>query len=203
MSSVPSCHESGGKLVNEYDGGRALKMTEAAVDDFERHRDHLRAVAFHILGSLSDAEDAVQEAWLRMQRSDVTAIRNLRGWLTTVVARICLDMLRARSTRREVVLEDTAGDLLAVSSGPEEEAVLADSVGVALTVILQTLSPAERPALVLRDMFGLPFAEIGPIVQRSPMLLHSWPPGLVVACVEAARRPAATWQCNDGWWRRS
>jgi RNA polymerase sigma factor (sigma-70 family) len=133
---------------------------------FEDHRDHLRAVAYRMLGSRSDADDAVQEAWLRMDRADTGDVRNLRGWLTTVVARVCLDMLRARNARCEEPLGDAPPRPAAVVD-PEQEAVLADSIGVALLVILQTLSPAERLAFVLHDMFDLPFAEIAPIVGRS------------------------------------
>jgi RNA polymerase sigma factor (sigma-70 family) len=135
-------------------------------EPFEEHRPHLRAVAYRMLGSLTEADDAVQEAWLRYERSDVTDVRNLRGWLTTVVAHICLDMLRARSTRAEEPLGE-APAIAADSVDPEAEAVLADSIGVALLVILQTLSPAERLAFVLHDMFDLPFAEIAPIVGRT------------------------------------
>jgi RNA polymerase sigma-70 factor (ECF subfamily) len=134
---------------------------------FEQHRSHLRAVAYRMLGSLTEADDVVQEAWLRMDRADVGDVRNPRGWLTTVVARICLDMLRARSARPEEPL-DAANPIAApYAVDPEQEAVLADSIGVALLVILQTLSPAERLAFVLHDMFDLPFAEIAPIVGRS------------------------------------
>lgn len=147
-----------------------------SADAFEQHRAHLRSVAYRMLGSVSEADDAVQDAWLRMDRADISDVRNLRGWLTTVVARICLDMLRARSVRAEEPLDDLHGlpTVHVAPAGapagpvdPEAEAVLADSVGVALLVILQTLSPAERLAFVLHDMFGLPFAEIGPIIGRS------------------------------------
>jgi RNA polymerase sigma factor (sigma-70 family) len=134
---------------------------------FEEHRAHLRAVAYRMLGSLTEADDAVQEAWLRMDRTDVSDVRNMRGWLTTVVARICLDMLRARSSRREETLEEVPAVASSDAVDPEAEAMLADSIGVALLVILQTLSPAERLAFVLHDMFDLPFAEIAPIVGRS------------------------------------
>jgi RNA polymerase sigma factor (sigma-70 family) len=136
---------------------------------FEEHRAHLRAVAYRMLGSRSEADDAVQEAWLRMDRTDISDVRNLRGWLTTVVARICLDMLRARSARPELPLDDAvkAQRVAPDAVDPEQEAELADSIGVALLVILQTLSPAERLAFVLHDMFDLPFAEIAPIVGRS------------------------------------
>jgi RNA polymerase sigma factor (sigma-70 family) len=140
------------------------------VDEFEEHRAHLRAVAYRMLGSLPEAEDAVQEAWLRMARADVSDVRNMRGWLTTVVARICLDVLRARSAHPEQSLDETttASRVATVEpADPEQEALLADSIGVALLVILQRLSPAERLAFVLHDMFDLPFAEIAPIVGRS------------------------------------
>jgi RNA polymerase sigma factor (sigma-70 family) len=138
------------------------------VNGFEEHRAHLRAVAYRMLGTMAEAEDAVQEAWLRMDRTDVTDVRNVRGWLTTVVARICLDMLRARRAHPEQPLDDAA-EVHEVTDqvDPEAEAVLADSIGIALLVILQTLSPAERLALVLHDMFDLPFSEIAPIVGRS------------------------------------
>jgi len=140
------------------------------MDEFEEHRAHLQAVAYRMLGSLPEAEDAVQEAWLRMRRADVADIRNMRGWLTTVVAHICLDMLRARSSRPEQPLDETtpaAHTATTESVDPEQQALLADSVGLALLVILQRLSPAERLAFVLHDMFDLPFAEIAPIVGRS------------------------------------
>lgn len=147
----------------EYDGRRYEVRGEA----FEEHRPHLRAVAYRMLGSLTEADDAVQEAWLRMDRADVGDIRNPRGWLTTVVARICLDMLRARSARPEEPLNEANAIAAPDAVDPEQEAVLADSIGVALLVILQTLSPAERLAFVLHDMFDLPYAEIAPIVGRS------------------------------------
>ena len=138
------------------------------MNDFEEHRSHLRGVAYRMLGSLTEADDAVQEAWLRMDRADVSDVANMRGWLTTVVARICLDMLRARGARPEVTLDQTPGTpLVADTVDPEQEALLADSIGAALLVILQRLSPAERLAFVLHDMFDLPFAEIAPIVGRS------------------------------------
>jgi RNA polymerase sigma-70 factor (ECF subfamily) len=138
---------------------------------FDAHREHLRAVAYRMLGSSGDAEDAVQEAWVRLSRSDATEIDNLGGWLTTVVSRVSLDMLRGRRARPE----DLSGhELPAEAAGtvaggaPEEEAVLADSVGSALLVVLDSLTPAERLAFVLHDMFGVPFDEIGAIVNRSP-----------------------------------
>ena len=135
-------------------------------ESFEEHRAHLRAVAYRMLGSVGEAEDAVQETWLRMQGADVTDVRNMRGWLTTVVARICLDMLRARSAHPQEPLDEAAA-MTGDAVDPEAEAVLADSIGVALLVILQTLSPAERLAFVLHDMFDLPYAEIAPIVGRT------------------------------------
>jgi RNA polymerase sigma factor (sigma-70 family) len=141
------------------------------VSQFEANRTHLRAVAYRILGSRTEADDAVQEAWLRLSRSDPGAIDNLGGWLTTVVARVCLDQLRARKSRREEPLEVGHADPLAVREDgvdPEHEAVLSDSVGLALLVVLDTLTPAERLAFVLHDMFDLPYDEIAPIVGRSP-----------------------------------
>lgn len=140
-------------------------------DRFEADRDHLRAVAYRMLGSLAEAEDAVQEAWLRLSRSGGQGVDNLGGWLTTVVSRVCLDMLRSRKARREDSL-DLPGPRPAANlpSGddPEREAVLAETVGLALLVVLQALAPAERIAFVLHDMFDLPFDEIAPIVDRSP-----------------------------------
>lgn len=138
---------------------------------FEANRSHLRAVGYRLLGSSSEADDAVQEAWLRLSRTGADGIENLGGWLTTVVARVCLDMLRARSARREEALdaqliEPSAGP--AAEGNPEQEALLADAVGLALQVVLDTLAPAERIAFVLHDLFGVPFEEIAPIVDRSP-----------------------------------
>ena len=133
---------------------------------FEDSRPHLAAVAYRMLGSRAEADDAVQEAWLRLARSDVDGVDNLRGWLTTVVARVCLDMLRSRTSRREEPL--TTDERVAPEPGPEGEAVLADSVGAALLVVLDTLAPAERLAFVLHDLFAVPFDEIGAIVGRSP-----------------------------------
>jgi RNA polymerase sigma factor (sigma-70 family) len=139
-------------------------------EQFEQNRGHLRAVAQRMLGSTAEADDAVQEAWLRLSRSDTAEIQNMRAWLTTVVSRICLDMLRARQGRREELVEDWSEEPIVLLYGegdPEGEALLADSVGVALMVVLDTLSPAERLAFVLHDMFGVPFEEIGPIVERN------------------------------------
>lgn len=138
---------------------------------FEEHRTHLRAVAYRMLGSSSEVDDAVQEAWLRLSRADdATGIDNLGGWLTTVVARICLDMLRSRQSRREEPFTSDAPEPAAAGtrgSSPEQEALLADSVGLALLVVLDRLAPAERLAFVLHDMFAVPFEEIAPIVGRS------------------------------------
>src|SRR5262245_45355636 len=136
---------------------------------FEEHRGHLRAVAYRMLGSLSEVDDAVQEAWLRLSRADATGIDNLGGWLTTVVARVCLDMLRSRQSRREEPLAPDAepAAIGTRGNGPEHEALLADSVGLALLVVLDRLTPAERLAFVLHDMFAMPFEEIAPIVGRS------------------------------------
>ncbi|MGV9275256.1 sigma-70 family RNA polymerase sigma factor [Streptomyces griseosporeus] len=133
---------------------------------FEAHRGRLRAVAYRMLGSTAEADDAVQEAWLRLGRSGAGQIDNLAGWLTTVVGRICLDMLRSRRSRAEEPLDDTP--LPAGGAGPEQDALLADSVGVALLVVLDTLTPAERLAFVLHDLFGVPFEEVAAIVGRSP-----------------------------------
>ena len=134
------------------------------MDGFEAHRSHLRSVAYRMLGTVGEADDAVQEAWLRLAHTDTNDIHNTRAWLTTVVARVCLDMLRSRKARHEVPLDTP---LPAHSPDPEQEAMLADSVGLALLVVLETLAPAERLAFVLHDMFAVPFAEIAPIVGRS------------------------------------
>jgi RNA polymerase sigma factor (sigma-70 family) len=141
-----------------------------ATEQFEQNRDHLRAVAQRMLGSAAEADDAVQETWLRLTRSDTAEVENMRAWLTTVVSRICLDMLRARQTRREDFVDEWSQEpVVALYGGddPEHEALIADGVGVALQVVLDTLSPAERLAFVLHDMFGVPFEEIGPIVDRN------------------------------------
>ena len=138
---------------------------------FEENRPRLRGVAYRMLGSLSEAEDAVQEAWLRLNRIDAATVENLGGWLTTVVSRVCLDMLRARKSRREEPIGAQVTEPSVVrgeGADPEGEAVLADSVGVALLVVLDTLTPAERLAFVLHDLFAMPFDEIGSIVGRSP-----------------------------------
>lgn len=139
--------------------------------EFDQHRTHLHSVAYRMLGSVSESDDAVQEAWLRLGRTDSSAVENLGGWLTTVVGRVCLDMLRARQARREdyvgswlpepIVIVDDRPD-------PEQEALIADSVGLALLVVLETLNPSERLAFVLHDTFGVPFEEIAPLVDRTP-----------------------------------
>jgi RNA polymerase sigma factor (sigma-70 family) len=135
------------------------------IEKFEENRGRLTAIAFRMLGSRSEADDAVQEAWLRLSRTDRRSIENLGGWLTTVVGRVCLDMLRSRRSRREEPLESHVAEAI---SGPEQEAMLADSIGLALIVVLETLTPTERVAFVLHDMFAIPFDEIAPIIGRSP-----------------------------------
>lgn len=144
-----------------------MSRHELTTDGFEAHRDRLRAVALRMLGSSHEADDALQEAWLRLNRTDAGTIDNLGGWLTTVVARVCLDMLRSRA-RAGGAPPDEAPDQV-VTRSPEDEALLADSVGLALLVVLDTLEPAERLALVLHDMFAVPFEEIAPIVGRTPV----------------------------------
>src|SRR5437588_7291310 len=134
---------------------------------FQDNRSHLTAVAYRMLGSPAEADDAVQETWLRLSRTDTGDVENLRGWLTTTVARVCLDMLRSRRSRREEPLDENAPEPV-VLHGPDHDALLADSVGLALLVVLDTLDPAERLAFVLHDMFAVPFDEIAPIVDRSP-----------------------------------
>jgi RNA polymerase sigma-70 factor (ECF subfamily) len=144
---------------------------EFLAQHFEEHRTHLRAVAYRMLGSLSEADDAVQETWLRLSRIDADEVENLGGWLTTVVSRVSLNMLRSRRTRREEPFDVRMPDPIvdrADGTDPQHEALLADSVGLALLVVLETLNPAERLAFVLHDMFAVPFDEIAPIVDRSP-----------------------------------
>jgi len=148
-----------------------MEENQLLAEQFEGHRAHLTAVAYRMLGSLSEAEDAVQESWLRLTRAEGSEIENLGGFLTTVVARVALDMLRSRKSRREEPLAAPVPELPAGSSpvvDPEHEALLADSVGLALLVVLERLAPAERLAFVLHDMFAIPFEEIGAIVGRSP-----------------------------------
>ncbi|MEV0534161.1 RNA polymerase sigma factor SigJ [Kitasatospora sp. NPDC050463] len=147
-------------------------MNEKVVptERFEEHRAHLRAVAYRMLGSISEAEDAVQEAWLRYDRTDTSEVENLGGWLTTVVGRVCLNLLRSREQRREDPLETRIPDPILGREGvidPEQEVLLADSVGLALMVVLAELSPAERVAFVLHDMFAVPFEEIAPLVEKT------------------------------------
>src|ERR1700761_445381 len=148
-----------------------MEQQEWLAQQFEEYRPHLRAVAYRMLGSLSEAEDAVQDAWLRLSRADAGEIENLGGWLTTVVARVALNMLRSRGTRREQPLDVRVPDPIidpAAGTNPEHEAILADSVGLALLVVLETLSPPERLAFVLHDMCAVPFGEIAMILERSP-----------------------------------
>ena len=148
-----------------------MDQQEWLAQQFEDHRPHLRAVAYRMLGSLSEADDALQDAWVRLSRADTSEVENLEGWLTTIVARVALNMLRARKTRREQPLDVHVPDPIidsADGTDPEHEALLADSVGLALLVVLETLTPAERLAFVLHDMFAVPFEEIAPIVERSP-----------------------------------
>jgi RNA polymerase sigma factor (sigma-70 family) len=160
-----------------------MNGNEIIAEQFEANRSHLRGVAYRMLGSLSEADDAVQEAWLRLSRSDTSGVQNLAGWLTTVVARVSLDMLRSRKAKAEQSLEEETAERLAADTGanagartvapgsgrsdPEQEAILAESVGLALLVVLDTLAPAERLAFVLHDMFAVPFDEIAAIVGRS------------------------------------
>jgi RNA polymerase sigma-70 factor (ECF subfamily) len=148
-----------------------MDQQDRLAERFEEHRPRLRAVAYRMLGSLAEADDAVQETWLRLSRVDARAVDNLGGWLTTVVARVALNMLRSRATRRERPLDVHVPDPIidpADGTDPQHEALLADSVGLALLVVLETLTPPERLAFVLHDMFGVPFEEIAPIVERSP-----------------------------------
>ncbi|MGW2567140.1 RNA polymerase sigma factor SigJ [Streptomyces sp. NPDC001537] len=148
-----------------------MNGTDALADRFEEHRGHLKAVAYRMLGSVAEAEDAVQESWLKLSRSDADAIENLGGWLTTVVGRVCLDMLRSRASRREDPIDETfvPDPVIRPLSqiDPEQEILQADSVGLALLVVLETLEPAERLAFVLHDMFAVPFDDIAPIAERS------------------------------------
>jgi RNA polymerase sigma factor (sigma-70 family) len=148
-----------------------LNQQELLAGQFENQRPHLRAVAYRLLGSLSEADDAVQDAWIRLSRTDTSDVENLGGWLTTVVARVALNMLRSRNTRREQALDVRVPDPVvdpADGTDPEHEALLADSIGLALLVVLETLTPPERLAFVLHDAFALPFEEIASILERSP-----------------------------------
>jgi RNA polymerase sigma-70 factor (ECF subfamily) len=148
-----------------------MDAEDTLTSTFEGHRPHLRAVAYRMLGSSAEADDAVQEAWLRYRRTDTSDVANLGGWLTTVVSRVCLNLLRSRTTRREEPLDPHVPDPVvtpATALDPEQEVVLADSVGLALLVVLEALSPAERVAFVLHDMFSVPFEDIAPVVDRTP-----------------------------------
>ncbi len=147
-----------------------MNDADLLAERFQENRSHLHAVAYRMLGSMTEADDAVQEAWLRLSRADTTEVSNLGGWLTTVVARVCLDMLRSRKSRREDPFEVHFPDpvISSLDDGPEHEAELADSVGLALLVVLETLTPAERLAFVLHDMFAVPFEQIATIIDRSP-----------------------------------
>jgi RNA polymerase sigma-70 factor (ECF subfamily) len=159
---------------HDHEGHGEGDHRDQLAERFEANRSHLRAVAYRMLGSATEADDAVQEAWLRLSHSGAGGVENLGGWLTTVVARVCLDMLRSRTTRREEPLDHGLGAPEPSAAGrgygtdPEHDAVLADSVGAAMLVVLETLAPAERLAFVLHDMFAVPFDEIAPIVGRSP-----------------------------------
>jgi RNA polymerase sigma-70 factor (ECF subfamily) len=152
-------------------GGNVTAEQDSLTERFAGQRDRLRAVAYRMLGSVAEADDAVQDAWLRVSRADTDAVENLDAWLTTVVARVCLNMLRSRAHRREESLDVHVPDpLISRAEGvdPEQRALLADSVGLALFVVLETLAPAERLAFVLHDMFGVPFDEIAPMIERTP-----------------------------------
>src|SRR5947209_6952460 len=148
-----------------------MDQQEWLAQEFETHRPHLRAVAYRMLGSISEADDAVQDAWLRLSRADASQLENLGAWLTTVVSRVALNMLRSRNTRRERPLDVHVPDPIvdpADGTNPEHEALLADSVGLALLVVLETLTPPERLSFVLHDMFAVPFEDIAGILERSP-----------------------------------
>jgi RNA polymerase sigma factor (sigma-70 family) len=148
-----------------------MSESDWQVEQFEQHRPHLRAVAYRMLGSMTEADDALQEAWIRLSRSDTAAVDNLGGWLTTVVGRVCLDVLRLRRSRREDYIGTWLPEPVVIPDdgpGPEQEALIADSVGLALFVVLETLTPPERLAFVLHDMFAVPFDEIAPIIDKSP-----------------------------------
>ncbi|MFC0623684.1 sigma-70 family RNA polymerase sigma factor [Kribbella deserti] len=144
-----------------------MDQLNARTDDFEQNRPRLRALAYRMLGSAHEADDAVQETWLRLERTDTSEVENLPGWLTTVLTRVCLNLLRARESRREEP-EDERLPAVAERADPEQEAVLADSVGLAMLVVLDTLGPAERVAFVLHDMFAVPFDDIAPMIDRTP-----------------------------------
>jgi len=166
-----SCHEGEPHEPTHVTGNRDVVTDQDwLAQRFESHRTHLRAVAYRMLGSLTEADDAVQEAWIRLSRTDTTDVENLGGWLTTVVGRVCLNMLRSRRKRREAPLDTHVHDPILspeAGLGPEHEALLGESVGLALLAVLDTLTPAERVAFVLHDVFAVPFDEIAPIVGRS------------------------------------
>ncbi len=168
---------------------------EWLAEQFVANRSHLLAVAYRMLGSRSEADDAVQEAWLHLSRADTSKVENLGGWLTTVVARICLDLLRSRTSRHEASLEASMPEPITTQVegiDPEQEALLADSVGLALLVVLDTLTPAERLAFVLHDIFDMPFDEIAPIVERSPTAARQ-----LASCARRRVRGATTRQDTD------
>jgi RNA polymerase sigma factor (sigma-70 family) len=173
--------------------------------EFQEHRAHLRAVSYRMLGSLAEADDAVQETWLRLTSADTGDVRNLRAWLTTVVSRVCLDMLRARTARRENPLDAHVPDpvVAPTADDPEQHALLADSVGLALLVVLDTLSPAERLAFVLHDVFAVPFEQIGPVLDRSPaaakQLASRARQRLRGADAPAASDPARQWEVAEAF----
>src|SRR5215213_7412361 len=180
-----------------------MKERDLLAKRFEEHRPRLRALAYRMLGSPSEADDAVQEAWLRLDRSDSGGVENLGGWLTKVVGRVCLNMLRSRLERRERYLEEPWGEssdarmpdpIVDREDGidPEHQALLADGIGFALLVVLETLSPAERLAFVLHDTFGVPFDEIAPIVGRSPAPHGRWPAARGAGCGGRLRYPTPT-----------
>jgi RNA polymerase sigma-70 factor (ECF subfamily) len=164
-------NDRGGALASDSNGAPDAGEHDWLADRFEEHRAHLHAVAYRMLGSLDDADDAVQDTWLRVTRAGADEVANLGGWLTTIVARVCLNMLRSRNVRREESLEVRLPDPIVspvAEEQPEDEALLADSVGLALLVVLDALTPAERLAFVLHDLFGLPFEDIAPVVGRTP-----------------------------------
>ena len=176
-----------------------VDRTDPPAADFEAQRAHLRSVAYRMLGSLTEADDAVQEAWLRLSRADTGDVRDLRAWLTTVVSRVCLDMLRSRATRREDSLDVHMPDPIVtrVDDDPAEQAVLADSVGIALLVVLDTLPPAERLAFVLHDVFAVPFEQIGPILDRTPAAAKQLASRARQRLRAAPAHPAATSAAGD------
>src|SRR6266700_3949218 len=176
---------------------------EWLAERFEANRTHLRAVAYRMLGSLSEADDAVQEAWLRLSRSDTGIIENLGGWLTTVVARVCLDMLRSRKSRGEVSLGPYVPEPILSREdrfNPEQQALLADSVGLALLVVLETLAPDERLAFVLHDMFAVPFDEIASIVGRSPAAARQLAAAHAAGCKEQPVFPMPISRVSEKLW---